>query len=197
MTTFENKDDVLTLLIHLGYLGYDYSTQSVFIPNNEIMIEFGTSVGSGGWDKITAAINKAEELLQATLAMDNDAVAKGIEDAHFETSHLQYNDENALAYTLSLAYYTARQKYVVVREMPTGKGFADLVFLPRPKYAALPALIIELKWNMSAATAIKQIKEKKYPQILEDYTGEILLAGISYDKADRRHTALIERYSKG
>ena len=196
MTTFADKDDILTLLIHLGYLGYLADSNNVFVPNQEIMIEYGSAVRAGGWDKITAALKQAEELLTATLNLDNDAVAKGIEDAHFETSHLQYNDENALAYTLSLAYYTARQKYVVVREMPTGKGFADLVFLPRPKYAALPALIIELKWNMSATTAIKQIKAKKYPQILEDYTGEILLVGISYDKADRRHTALIERFAK-
>ena len=196
MTTFENKDDVLTLLIHLGYLGYDANTESVFVPNNEIMIEYGSAVGVGGWDKVTAAVKKAEELLQATLNQDAEKVAQGIEDAHFETSHLTYNDENALSYTLSLAYYTARQKFVVMRELPTGKGFADLVFLPRPKYATLPALVIELKWDKGATTAIEQIKEKNYPQALEDYVGDMLLVGVSYDKHTRKHECVIERRVK-
>ena len=196
MTTFENKDDVLTLLIHLGYLGYDANTESVFVPNNEIMIEYGSAVGVGGWDKVTAAVKKAEELLQATLNQDAEKVAQGIEDAHFETSHLTYNDENALSYTLSLAYYTARQKFVVMREFPTGKGFADLVFLPRPKYATLPALVIELKWDKGATTAIEQIKEKNYPQALEDYVGDMLLVGVSYDKHTRKHECVIERRVK-
>ena len=196
MTSFSNKDDVLTLLIHLGYLGYDTETKSVFVPNNEILHEYGNAVSVGGWDKITEAVKKSEDLLTATLNMDEKGVAKGVEDAHFETSHLTYNDENALAYTLSLAYYTSRQKYVVMRELPTGKGFADLVFLPRPTYANLPALIVELKWNKNAVTAVSQIKEKKYAKILEGYTGDILLVGISYDKATREHECIIERCLK-
>ena len=196
MTTFGGKDDVLTLLIHLGYLGYDYATGRVFIPNNEIRREYGTAVSVGGWDKITAAVQKAEDLLTATLNQDAAAVAKGIEDAHFETSHLQYNDENALSYTLSLAYYTARQKYIVMRELPTGKGVADLVFLPRPLYATLPAFIVELKWDKSTTTAIAQIKAKEYPKLLADYTGDILLVGVSYDKATRKHDCVIECWKK-
>ena len=129
-------------------------------------------------------------------AMDAKAVARGIEDAHFETSHLQYNDENVLSYTISLAYYTARQRYTIFRELPAGKGFADLVFLPRPQYASLPALLVELKWNKSARTAIQQIKEKEYPKALEDYAGELLLVGISYDKGTREHSCMIERSEK-
>ncbi len=196
MTTFNNKDDVLTLLVHLGYLGYDTETKSVFVPNNEILQEYGNAISVGGWDKITDAVTKSEDLLAATLNMDETSVAKGIEAAHFETSHLTYNDENALAYTLSLAYYTARQKYVVMRELPTGKGFADLVFLPRPMFADLPTLIIELKWDKKARTAISQIKEKEYAKILEDYTGDILLIGISYDKTTKKHECIIERSQK-
>ena len=182
MTTFNDMDDVLTLLVHLGYLGYDFSSGSVFIPNQEIMREYVNATKTGGWDMVSRAIKASEALLQSTLAMDTEAVAKGIENAHFETSHLQYNDENALSYTLSLAYYTARQKYTIVREFPTGKGFADLVFLPRPKYASLPAMIIELKWDNTAKTALAQIKDKKYPKTLETYSGDMILAGISYEK---------------
>ena len=119
-------------------------------------------------------------------------MAKGIEQAHFETSHIHYNSEAALSYTVSLAYYSARQYYTIVRELPTGKGFADLVFLPRQKYADKPAMGVELKWNQSAETAIQQIKEKKYVRALEGYCGEILLVGISYDKETRNHGGEIE-----
>lgn len=195
MTTFHDMDDVLTLLIHLGYLGYDFATSSVFIPNHEIMREYISATKSGSWEIVARSIKASTDLLEATLAEDSAAVAKGIQEAHMETSHLQYNDENALSYTLSLAYYAARQKYVMVRELPTGKGFADLVFLPRPHCASLPALIIELKWNHSARTAIKQIKEREYPQALEGYIGKILLVGISYDKEIKEHSCIIEHAS--
>ena len=192
MMTFQGVDDVLTLLIHLGYLGYDFSTGSVFIPNQEIMLEYAAAVKAGGWGKVACAVQASEDLLEATLAMDTEAVAKDIGAAHFETSHLQYNDENALSYTLSLAYYAARQRYVIFRELTAGKGFADLVFLPRPPYAFLPALLVELKWNKSARTAIQQIKEKEYPRSLESYAGKLRLVGISYDKNTRKHSCIIE-----
>lgn len=106
------------------------------------------------------------------------------------------HDENALAYTISLAYYTARQKYLVVREFHTGKGFADLVYLPRPTHPELPAMLIELKWNQDAKTAIRQIKEKQYLHALEDYEGRILLVGISYDKSTRKHACEIEEWER-
>ena len=196
MTTFHDMDDVLTLLVHLGYLSYNTDTRSVCIPNREIMLEYASATKAGGWDVVAKAIKASDDLLEATLALDSQTVVKGIESAHMETSHLSYNDENALAYTLSLAYYTARQKYLLVRELPTGKGFADLAFIPRPNYATLPALILELKWNQSARAAIQQIKEKDYPEALKDYTGTILLVGISYEKNTRKHTCLIERCEK-
>ena len=120
-------------------------------------------------------------------------MAEAIAQAHLETSHLQYNDENALSYTVSLAYYSARQKYMMIRELPTGKGFADMVFLPRPKYAQLPAMIVELKWNQDADTAIQQIKDRGYAEPLQDYQGDVLLVGINYDKTTREHTCRIEK----
>ena len=123
-------------------------------------------------------------------------MAKGIEEAHMETSHIQYNDENALSYTLSLAFYSARQKYKVFRELPTGKGYADLVFLPRPLHANLPALLLELKWDKNAKAAIQQIKDRRYGKALEDYTGKILAVGVSYDRETRKHECLIDEYVK-
>ncbi len=193
MTTFSNLDDVLTLLVHLGYLGYDFANKEVFIPNREIQQEYIGAMSAGGWEKIVDAVQESERLLECTLAQDEQSVAEAIAKAHLETSHLQYNDENALSYTVSLAYYSARQKYTVIRELPTGKGFADLVFLPRPKYANLPAMMVELKWNQDADTAIRQIKEKGYAESLKDYQGDVLLVGINYDKSSRKHTCQIEK----
>ena len=192
MTTFHSMDDVLTLLVHLGYLGYDYDTESVFIPNQEILKEYAAATKAGGWDTVAKAIKVSDQLLTDTLSLNAEAVAKAIEAAHMETSHLTYNDENALAYTLSLAYYAARQKYTLIRELPTGKGFADLVFLPKPKYADLPALLLELKWDHGADTAIKQIKDKAYPKAFAAYEGKVLLVDISYDKKTRIHECAIE-----
>ena len=196
MTSFGSADDVLTLLIHLGYLGYDSTKEEVFIPNQEIAREYYNAITTTDWDVVARALKQSEELLRAVLAMDAEAVARGIEEAHMETSHIQYNDENALSYTISLAFYSARQKYKVFRELPTGKGFADLVFLPRPLHADLPALVVELKWNKEAETAIRQIRDRRYGKALEDYTGKILAVGVSYDKETRRHECRMEEYEK-
>lgn len=194
MSNFQSADDVLTLLIHLGYLGYDNTTREVFIPNQEIAREYYNAITTTDWDIVVRALKQSEGLLAAVLSKDAAAVAKGIEEAHMETSHIQYNDENALSYTLSLAFYSARQKYKIFRELPAGKGVADLVFLPRPLQATLPALVVELKWNKDAKAAIQQIKDRRYGKALEDYVGKILAVGINYDKETRKHECVIEEY---
>ncbi len=197
MTTFTSADDVLTLLVHLGYLGYDKTREEVFVPNNEILDEYVNATKQGeAWDVVRRALQASDALMAAIAAKDAPAVAQAVEQAHMETSHLQYNDENALAYTLSLALYSARRFYQFVREMPAGKGFADLLLLPRPMYAERAAIVVELKWAKSAETALRQIKEKKYGEALADYTGRLLLVGISYDKKTREHSAVIEEIEK-
>ncbi len=123
-------------------------------------------------------------------------IGEYIEKAHMETSILTYNDENALAYTISLAYYSARTYYNIIRELPTGKGFADLVFLPRKNHSDKPALIIELKWNHTVETAIEQINQQQYVHALDDYAGNILLIGINYDKNTKKHTCKIQKANK-
>lgn len=194
MTTFASADDVMTLLVQLGYLGYDRENEEVFIPNNEIMREYVAATMNGEqWEVVSNSIRGSDDILRATLAGDAGKVAEGVEKAHLETSHIQYNDENVLSYTLSLAFYSARRFYNIVREMPAGKGFADLVFLPRPQHAEKPAIVVELKWDKTAETAIRQIKEKKYGEALRNYAGEIILVGISYDRKTREHEAIIEQ----
>ena len=191
MTTFQSKDDVFTLLVHLGYLGYDEETSEVYIPNNEVVESFVNSIEDSNWGPVSESLRNSMNLIQATYACDGEQVAEYIEKAHLETSILQYNDENALAYTIYLAYIMARNDYTMVREFPSGKGFADVVFIPRYDK---PAMIIELKYNQDADTAIKQIKEKKYFFGLEKYLDNLLLVGINYDKETKKHSCVIEKY---
>ena len=191
MTTFKSKDDVLTLLIHLGYLGYNNSDHTCYIPNKEVSTSFIDSIEDSNWHETTKALLNSRELLEATWRKDEEAVARYIEEAHLNTSILTYNNENALSYTLALAYIYARNHYTMIREMPTGKGFADIVLIP---YRDKPAMIIELKWNQDVETALTQIKEKKYPEGLEKYKDNLLIVGISYDKKTKKHTCHIEKH---
>lgn len=198
MRSFKTKDDVLTLLIHLGYLGYDSTTKEAFIPNREIVEEFENAMSVGGWETIMRILRASEKLLEDTLKENAEGVALGLARAHTEAaSILTYNDENSLRCAIGLAYYSARKDYKLLRELPAGKGFADIVFLPLP-HTAKPAMIVELKSDKSAATAIQQIKDRKYFQALEDYIGEILLVGINYDKnaPSKPHSCIIERTQK-
>ena len=95
----------------------------------------------------------------------------------------------------SRAYYSARKIYTIERELPTGKGFADLIFRPR-KNNSNPAMIVELKYDKSAGGAIEQIKKKQYADSLKDYSGEILIVGINYNKNTKKHECLIEKIYK-
>ena len=196
MVTFQSADDVLTLLIHLGYLTYDLETKEVFIPNYEINEQFASTIRNMDWSEVTQLLKRSDDLLKATLQCDAETVADLIEQCHQDnTSILSYNDENSLSCVISLAYYSARKDYFMIRELPTGKGYADIVFLPR-KNRNVPALVIELKWNQNANTAIQQIKQKQYTESLTDYSGNILLVGINYDKKEKCHTCLIEEVQK-
>lgn len=189
MTIFNTKDDVLTLLIHLGYLGYDRSNQTCYIPNKEVVDSFVNSIRNSNWNETTRALLNSRELLEATWQKDEELVAKYIEEAHLDTSILTYNNENALSYTISIAYLYARNYYTIIREMPTGKGFADMVFIPKDDK---PAMIVELKWDKEVETAITQIKENKYPKGLEKYKDHLLIVGITYDRKTKKHVCKIE-----
>lgn len=193
MVSVKNKDDVLTLLIHLGYLAYDRGNEEAFIPNQEVADEFRIAVDDGYWKEIAGALKKSDKLLKDTWEGEEESVAAQIDEVHMDTtSILSYNDENSLSCVLSLAYYSARKYYTVVREMPGGRGFADLVFLPRQN-CGKPAMVVELKWDGSVEGAIRQMKEKRYVKALQGYQGEILLVGINYDKKSKKHSCKIEQ----
>ena len=198
MRNFNTKDDVLTLLIHLGYLGYDSNEKEAFIPNKEIIEEFENAMSVGGWPNVMNVLKASEKLLEDTLRGDAESVAKELDKAHCEVaSILTYNDENSLGCAIGLAYYSARKDYKLIRELPAGKGFADIAFLPLP-HTNKPAMVVELKYDRSVSTAIQQIKDRQYMQALEGYTGEILLVGVNYNKdnPDKPHSCVIERVEK-
>lgn len=194
MTTFASKDDIFALLIHLGYLTYDEKTGEAFIPNLEISQEFQKAMDGPDWNGVQQALKRSSDLLKATWALDGNAVAEGISVIHDETtSILKYHDENSLKCTVLMAYYSAKAYYLPPSlELPSGRGYADVVYLPR-KNTNQPALLIELKWKHSEQGAIAQIKEKHYTQWVKEYTGDILLVGINYDE-DKGHECLIEKY---
>ena len=199
MRNFNTKDDVLTLLIHLGYLGYDSNEKEAFIPNKEIIEEFENAMSVGGWPNVMNVLKASEKLLEDTLRGDAESVAKELDKAHSEVaSILTYNDENSLGCAIGLAYYSARKDYKLIRELPAGKGYADIAFLPLP-HTNKPAMVVELKYDRSVSAAIQQIKDRQYMQALEGYTGEILLVGVNYNKAnpDKPHSCVIERVGKG
>ena len=198
-STIASKDDALTALIHLGYLGYDADRKKAFIPNYEVATAFEMALQTGEWTDIARAISICDELLDETIDGNADRVAELIELAHETyTSVLKYNDENSLSCVLTMAYFTAPAYYNIIREMPAGKGFADFVFIPRANAGYRPAMVVELKYNKSADSAIQQIKENRYQGALSGYKDKILLVGINYDadgEDKKHHICVIEELS--
>lgn len=193
MTSFETKDDILTMLIHLGYLGYDNETGELFIPNQEVLQVFKTSTRSREWSVTFRALENSQKLLEATWAGNEEKVAELIEAAHDKAGNKTYHSEAALSYAIQLAYYAAQDLYTVIPELDTGKGYADLVYLP--KQPDIPAMLVELKYQEDANTAIEQIHRQKYPERLEHYKGNLILVGINYDRTVSNHSQTFKHHS--
>ena len=198
LSEIHSKDDALTALIHLGYLAYDATMLSAYIPNYEVAKAFQMALKIGNWKEISQSISRCDELLMATISGKEEKVAELIELAHETyTSVLTYNDENSLSCVLTMAYFTAPAYYEIIRECPAGKGYADFIFKPRANAGGRPAMVVELKYNRSADTAIRQIKEKRYQGALSGYHDRILLVGVNYDtegKEKKHHTCVIEEW---
>ncbi len=196
MSQISGKDDVLTLLVHLGYLAYDEEKEEVYLPNLEVADAFKNAIEGEHWEKIANAITDSQQLLEATIHGDSVAVEHALDMVHSaNTSILRYNDENSLSCAIMIAYYTARKDYEIIREFPTGKGFADIVFIPY-RNVDKPAMIVELKYDESEDAAIRQIKERRYTGALQEYKGNMILVGINYRKDDpnKKHSCVIEKY---
>lgn len=196
LQTFKSKDDVLTLLIHLGYLVYNEEepgTGSIRIPNKEVRLEFDKILKKGKHTELIHLIQKSDYLLEKTIQGDADAVAKAVSEIHDSNYAPQfYNDEQALRAIVRYAYITCIDQYNKIEELPSGHGYADVVYIPK-KTSPLPAMIIELKWNKTASGAIAQIKDRNYPAALKGYGGELILVGINYDAKTKIHSCVIEK----
>ena len=173
-----------------------FSDYDPTIPNKEVSQEYVNAISTMNWHGVIDSVESSRKLLESLWAMDADAVAAGVDKAHDEISILQYNDENSLSCTINLAFYFAREYYTIIRELPTGKGFADICLIPRKLHLDKPAVVIELKWDKSASGALDQIREKQYGNALKDYHGSILLVGINYNKTTKKHECMIETMQK-
>ena len=196
MDSFHSRNDIFTYLIHLGYLSYDYNEKTCRIPNGEVRQEWLNAIETAdGYSITNQIISASKQLLDDTLRGDEEAVAKALDLSHIHvTSNRSYNNEDSLQSAIYLAYIYALNKYTVVKEMTTGKGFADVVYIPY--VPDIPALIIELKKNKTVESAIEQIKQKQYFDSLSMYYGNILFVGINYDDNTKIHTCKIEEYYK-
>ena len=194
--SFKSKDDILALLIHLGYLTYREDERTVRIPNEEVRIEFRKILRKTNTNrKWIWLIQKSEQLIEDTIAGDSGKVAEAIcavRDTQYAPTF--YNDEQSLRYVVKFAYIAAIDQYMKVEELPSGHGIADIAYIPK-KRSQLPALIVELKWNRSAEGAIGQIKDKNYPAVMKEYEGPVVLVGINYDPETKKHACVIERLS--
>ena len=198
MCTFRDKDQIITTLIHLGYFAYDADAQEAYVPNKEIREIFYRYMENNQNDPLSSFLQYSRQMLAAVLGAEQERAAALVQKVHDDfISSIEYNDENSLSCTVTIALLASFAYYQrPIREFPCGKGFADRVYLPLPQCSQRPVIVVELKWNQGADTAITQIREKRYPDSLRDYYGEILLVGISYGKKTKEHSCVIERVER-
>ena len=185
------KEEIYSAMIVLGFLSYNDGY--LRIPNKELMKEFEKALRDKSFGYVSEIIENSRKMLKATVNGDTETVKSILHEIHnSEIPILQYNDENSLSCVITLAYLSARDTYRIEREEKTGKGYADFTFHPRRKNDA--ALIVELKKDTDADTALNQIKEKEYVQkfIKENENKKILAVAICYDSKSKEHECKIE-----
>lgn len=192
--TYSTRDAALTMFVHLGYLAFNQDSKTVRIPNEEIRLEFERTIRSTQNEETMKRVQESDQLIMDTIHGNADAVGAQIKKVHMETTNpLNANREDSLRAVIQVAYFAYRDYYMKLEELPTGEGYADIVYFPKSG-KGVPALLVELKWNKSAVGAIRQIKDKQYPNVLEGYGGELLLVGINYDKDSREYECRIEKW---
>ena len=196
MNAFVTKSDVYTYLMHLGYLAYNEAEKTCRIPNKEVQQEwFNVIEADCDYEVTNRIIQSSKNLLTQTWQGNAEAVAKALDTSHIHvTSNRSYNNEDALQSAIYLSFIYALNYYTVIKEMTAGKGFADVVFIPF--VPDLPAMIIELKRNGSAESALNQIRKKRYFDSLSSFKGKILFVGINYDADNKTHECKIEEFVK-
>ena len=200
MVTINNKNDVFSLLVCLGYLGCsdvggDGNYKQAYVPNKEIKYALMGIIKGQEWFERIENIKRSESLLKAILELDATTVATLIQDVHNSpaVSLLDYNDEESLTYCVMTGLlWSTLGKYITRREEQAGKGRADLVYEPMLN-GTTPLILIEFKYDGSAEEAIAQIKKQEY---FKRYTGQyrnIIIVGINYSTKTKDHQCLIEK----
>ena len=194
--TYTTRDAALTMLVHLGYLAFNQENKTVRIPNEEIRLEFARTIREDRNPETMKRVQESDQLIIDTINRNEKAVADQIKRVHRQTTNPRnMNREDSLRAVIQVAYFAYKDYFLKLEELPTGEGYADIVYMPK-QGKGIPALVVELKWNKSATAAIAQIKDKKYPEVLEGYGGEILLVGINYDKESDEYECLIEEWKQ-
>ena len=192
MREVHSRDDALTLLVHLGYLVYDGPTKTVHIPNEEVRAELRRATSQSRHAEVARIVRESEQLLVATWDLDADEVCSALQRAHDTAcTPVFYNNEQALRAVIKSAYIAAADHYATIQELPSGRGIADVVYLPK-RGDPSPALVVELKWNRTPQAALAQIKDRDYPAVLREWGGPILMVGVTYDPKSKEHHCSIE-----
>lgn len=202
MVSIENKDQLFSLLVCLGYLGCeekgDGSTcRLAYVPNREIRSALSSIVRKQSWYTSSSIIERSETLFGAIASMDAERTAKIVQEIHNSpnVSLLRYNSEEALVFcVIAGLMWRTEYDYESYRELQSGKGAIDLVYVPRWS-DDLPIMLIEFKRDASAEEALEQIKAKDYPSRYceSECTNDILMIGLSYNSKTKEHQCVIEK----
>lgn len=191
LTKVDSEDAALTVLIHLGYLGYDAIKKECYIPNYEIAQEFEKGLKKLNWKDVYDPISNSLKLYDETLKGNTTFINETLDRNHQELASIfNKNKEDILGVIVHISYYDVNDFYFIRKEDTSTLGRADLSFTPRDN-THIP-MIIELKVDKHVDTAINQIKEKNYSSVFTGYKGKILLLGISYNSKTLKHTSKIE-----
>ncbi|MBQ9243937.1 MAG: PD-(D/E)XK nuclease domain-containing protein [Proteobacteria bacterium] len=187
---------MFTYLIHLGYLAYDSIKKQCYIPNHEIRSEWIIAISNDSdYAEAIRIVNNSKLLLDKTVEGDAQAVAEALSAAYEQLmSRQRYNHEACLQCAIRFAYFYANTRYTIISELPAGKGYADVVFIPY--VPNVPAMIVELKRNKTTGAALAQIEHKQYFNVMDKYEGDLLLVAVNYDEKANEHTCEIKRFVK-
>ena len=198
MVNIKDKNDVLSLLVCLGYLGCSETKNQfrkvAYVPNAEIKAVLMDIVRKQNWYRRMETIKRSENLLKAIKELDGKTVATIIQEIHNSSSValLDYNDEESLTYCVMTGLlWSTLDDYSCHREDQLGKGRVDLVY--EPIIRKHPLILIEFKYDGFAEEVIAQIKMQEYCKRYEEQYRNIIIVGINYSTKTKEHQCLIEK----
>lgn len=190
-TEISTQDEILSAMVVYGFL--TYHEKLLRIPNHELMLKYRQALASEPLG-LKQSLASSQKLLDATLNRDHEEVARLLEELHDEKiPFFNYNDENSLACVVTVGYLAALDRYRIKREDKAGKGYADFTFTPMKKGDT--AIILELKYGHSAENALECIRKRDYIKKFKGYS-RVLLVGLNYSEATKKHTCLTEMAGK-